>query len=385
MTSRERMILAMRNKKPDKVPCCPDISIMIPLKLKERPFWEFFEYEESQKKYYAMETKKLMYAYKDAIDYFGMDGWAFYAAPKVKSKEVNYEYKILEKTEDKIISRTIMHTPEGDLFSDTLFPKYNPPWVIKKYIKDFKKEFKFLKYFYPVIEDIDYSDVLEMKNLFGSSAIIGIPILIPSLIHLDQIADGGLAVLGLLIYDYPDLIIKYKEMHEEWTEKYLKQIISSDLFDEVLIGASGLITWQGIPITKKLSLDSIKSITKICKNNNKISHLHCCGFSMDLIKICAEQTDLNIIEPLEKPPQGDCNLKEIKQMFGNKIALKGNLHTSIDMLGSEVNLEKAAIKCIEDAAENGGYILSTGDQCGRDTPLKNIFKMIEVCNKYGKY
>jgi uroporphyrinogen decarboxylase len=45
----------------------------------------------------------------------------------------------------------------------------------------------------------------------------------------------------------------------------------------------------------------------------------------------------------------------------------------------------AAKKAIDDAAEGGGFILSTGDQCGRDTPDENIMALIEVAQTYGKY
>ena len=101
--------------------------------------------------------------------------------------------------------------------------------------------------------------------------------------------------------------------------------------------------------------------------------------------MCAEETDLDVIEPLEEPPQGDCDLKEIKAKYGKKLSLKGNLHTSRVMLKSVKTVEATVIKAVEDAAEGGGFVLSTGDQCGRDTPLENIFKLVEVCEKYGKY
>ena len=42
-------------------------------------------------------------------------------------------------------------------------------------------------------------------------------------------------------------------------------------------------------------------------------------------------------------------------------------------------------KAIDDAGEDGGFVLSTGDQCGRDTPEENIFAMIETAKNYGKY
>jgi len=33
----------------------------------------------------------------------------------------------------------------------------------------------------------------------------------------------------------------------------------------------------------------------------------------------------------------------------------------------------------------GGSILSTGDQCGRDTPDENIPAMVDVAGDYGRY
>jgi len=64
----------------------------------------------------------------------------------------------------------------------------------------------------------------------------------------------------------------------------------------------------------------------------------------------------------------------------------GNIHTTeVMLMGSVEEVERVAKKCIDDAAEGGGFILSTGDQCGRDTPDENIFKLVEVARTYGKY
>jgi len=41
-------------------------------------------------------------------------------------------------------------------------------------------------------------------------------------------------------------------------------------------------------------------------------------------------------------------------------------------------------KCIDEAAKGGDFILSTGDQWGRDTPDKSIRKLVEVCESYGR-
>ena len=92
------------------------------------------------------------------------------------------------------------------------------------------------------------------------------------------------------------------------------------------------------------------------------------------------------MNPLEPPPMGDVDLAEVKKSLGGKIALSGNLHTTeVMLLGSPDVVRKASEKAIDAAAEGGGFILMTGDQCGRDTPYENIFAMVETARSYGKY
>ena len=65
MTPRERMLTAMTNGIPDRVPATPDTSNMIPARLTGRPFWDVY--------YFA--DPPLWKAYIDAVKYFGFDGW----------------------------------------------------------------------------------------------------------------------------------------------------------------------------------------------------------------------------------------------------------------------------------------------------------------------
>ena len=127
-------------------------------------------------------------------------------------------------------------------------------------------------------------------------------------------------------------------------------------------------------------------LTKMFKDAGIVTSLHSCGKERALVEAAALETDLDCIDPLEIAPMGDCDLREIKEKFGDKIALKGNLHTTEVMLKMDADgVEKAAREVLEIGMPGGGFILSTGDQCGRDTPEENIFKLVEVCEKYGKY
>jgi len=83
---------------------------------------------------------------------------------------------------------------------------------------------------------------------------------------------------------------------------------------------------------------------------------------------------------------GDCDLADLKRRYGSKIVLKGNLHTTEVMLhGTPDDVAAASRRAIDDAAAGGRFILSTGDQCGRDTPDENLLAMIETARTYGRY
>ncbi|HHV97008.1 MAG TPA: hypothetical protein GXX37_11140 [Clostridiaceae bacterium] len=156
--------------------------------------------------------------------------------------------------------------------------------------------------------------------------------------------------------------------------------------DFICLGGSGTLIHQTPQIFRELALPIVKMITALGKKYNIPTHIHSCGPEKELVKICAEETDLTVIDPLEPPPMGDCDLKELKKMYGDKLVLKGNLHTTNIMLNGTVkDVIEASKRAIDDAAEGGRFILSTGDQCGRDTPDENIFAMIETAKDYGKY
>ncbi len=188
-------------------------------------------------------------------------------------------------------------------------------------------------------------------------------------------------------YDNPDKFYKRRDlMIQKFTDKFYKFMALEDKPDFICTGASGTLIFQTPAIFRELALPIVKKITSLCKEYKIPSHIHSCGPEKELIKICAEETDLTIIDPLEILPMGDCNLAEIKKLYGNKLILKGNLHTTDIMLdGSTADVIEASKRAIDDAAEGGGFILSTGDQCGRDTPFENIHAMVETARSYGKY
>lgn len=157
--------------------------------------------------------------------------------------------------------------------------------------------------------------------------------------------------------------------------------------DFLLIGNSGHMLANPEPIFRELSLPTLVEVTRLAKQAGIPTQVHCCGPEHDLVRIAVEESDLDSINPLEIPAAGgDCTLAGLRKEFGHAIGLMGNLHTSgLMLLRSADDVERESRRAIDDAAEGGGFILSTGDQCGRDTPFINLYAMIETARSYGRY
>jgi uroporphyrinogen decarboxylase len=376
MTSRERMMVTMRNRQPDMVPVAPDISNMISSKLTGKPFWDV----------YARNNPPLWKAYIDAVKYFGFDGWfidgelEFKTPYTIKPRRVN-----LIKEKERWIEKWAYQTPAGDLTEEVIYPVADPPTRTKKMVKDFERDFPRLLALFP--EPLDYDDtvLIEQKKELGELGVLGAFIECPGFHVWVEYFQGSLEALTYAYYDYPEHFEELRQVHEKHVLRKLEMFLDAGI-DHILTVGSGSITLQSPTLFDKLTLPTFKKVTRMCKEAGVISGVHSCGKEMHVIKRAYEETDLNYINPLEIPPMGDTNLKEANEKYGDKLCLMGNLHTTKIMLhGSPEDVEKAAKKAIDDAAAGGGFILSTGDQCGRDTPEENIRTLIRVARTYGKY
>jgi uroporphyrinogen decarboxylase len=375
MTSRERMMIAMKNGVPDRVPVAPDFSNMIPCRLTGKPFWEI----------YINQNPPLWKAYLDAVKYFGTDGWMVDDVATYKQKSNVVCESTVRKEGERWYREDVYHTPDGDLKRVILSTKSDPPVKIEKLIKDFKEDFKKIRHLYSDITGYDCSLYRVIRKETGELGAVGTYIDPPGLHIFQDFFDGNINAVTYAYYDEPELFMELCSIFERFNLQKLEIAIELGV-DFILTGGSGSITLQSPEIWEELSLPSIKKYTKIAKESGVISGIHSCGKEMHLLKKCAEETDLDYVNPLEIPPMGDCTLKEAHGKYGSKLALMGNLHTTDVMLNGSSDLVRLeSLKAIRDAGLNGGFILSTGDQCGRDTPDENIFAMVEIAKEYGHY
>ena len=376
MTSKARMLVAIKGGIPDCVPVTPDISNMIPCRLTGRPFWDI----------YLHGRPTLFEAYLEAVKYFGFDGWFMYSGLDFKTNSrVAWDHEILSQTNDRIVRQNICHTPDGDLVSESTYYRADSPTVSKKPVEDIEADFAKVRHLFPVPTGYDAARFHDDNKLIGDLGINCLTVGLPGFACWIELFRGSVEAMTYAHYDHPDLMDELRDLHHRQIVKQTEMILDEKP-DVFFVGASGSITLQSPELFRHYSLPTMKAVTRMAKEAGVPSMMHSCGKAYDLCKMAVEETDLDCLNPLEMPPMGDCELGQVKKEFGSRLCLMGNLHTTqLMLLGKPEDVEAAVLQALEDAKAGGGFILSTGDQCGRDTPDENIFTMVRVAREYGRY
>ncbi len=376
MKPRQRLLTVLQGQIPDCVPVAPDFSNMIPAKLTGKPFWDIYLYNDPP----------LWEAYIDCAKFFDidalMDGYFPLTFPE-EVKDEGWEDYIVFESAGRIVTqpgRRSNGKMEWQPWVDVYYIA-DPPTMhlcpAKAGLPDMPTRWRPVEGRKPV--DLGPEGLKRLKQKLGDQGLLGI--FVASTAALGSDAD---------IYNYYD----HPELHQQWAEQRVEaavrryeRVMSMEVKpDFICVGGSGTLVFQSVKIFRQLAFPAVRKVLELAERDGMPSHVHSCGPEKALVRIMAEETSLTVIDPLEEPPMGDCDLAELKRLYGGKLTLKGNLHTTRVMLqGTPEDVISASRKAIDDAAEGGRFILSTGDQCGRDTPFENLHAMIHTARTYGKY
>jgi len=376
MTHRERLLTVLRGGIPDCVPVAPDFSNMIPAKMTGKPFWDLYLYHDPP----------IWEAYIDCAKYFDIDAVMDGYFPLDLSDPVDgpaWERFIVYRDAEHIITQLSYQGNGKRIWAPTVDVYYvaDPPtWGVPPAKIGLRP--KPMRYT-PVegVKPIDRgpNGLKRVKELLGDQGLVGV------------FVAGSCALSNeddiLNYYDHPELHGQWAIERVEAAERRFHTLMAMEVKPDFLcVGGSGTLVFQTVDIFRQLALPAVRRVLELATAAGMPTHIHSCGPETALVKIMAEKTSLTVIDPLEIPPMGDCKLAELKRLYGDKITLKGNLHTTDVMLRGTVEEVIAASKqAIDDAAAGGRFILSTGDQCGRDTPFDNLRAMVDTARTYGKY
>ncbi|MGE4566005.1 MAG: uroporphyrinogen decarboxylase family protein [Victivallaceae bacterium] len=380
MTSRQRLFKVLSGGIPDRVPASPDISNMIPAKLTGKPWWDIYLYNDPP----------IWEAYIRAAEYYGidalMDGYFPFAFPWEEAEIENFDTAnpryVVGESESSIITRR--RGPDGAWHPtvDVYWRNQTPAMNVRPAdvgLPEEPRDYRPLTGVKPVERGL--AGLRRTKELLGDRGLLGIFVIGSCVINTpERLYD---------YFDHPEKLTELRCKRMDAVERkmaFLKTLPPDCRPDFLCFGGSGSLILQDINFIAENLLPAIRRGIEPAAEYGYFSHIHSCGPESALVKLMAENTVLTVIDPLEIPPMGDCDLATLKRLYGNKLVLKGNLHTTDVMLrGTPETVTAAARRAIEAAAAGGGFILSTGDQCGRDTPPENLRALVEAAETHGRY
>lgn len=381
MTKRERFLAALGNGVPDRVPAAPDMSNYLPCKRTGLPYWDI----------YFHGAIPLWRAYLDNVRYFDCEAWvASCAGAPIIAEDSPVEFSSTEEynaDRDAVVRHITLNTPDGPLTAAQTCFRHDPPSPTERFMKNLVRDWpKYRWLVRRMPKAVDRPALEEVRTACNEAGqAFGVTVSYPGFHAWEGAVEGSVTQLSYAVGDAPEILDEWFEL-EMASGTHLIELLLAEKPDYILLGGSGTITLASPQLARRFALPALKKWSRMCREAGIPTCLHSCGKSRALVEMLATETDVNSINPLEVKPMGDIDLAEVKRVHGAQIGLMGNLHTTEVMLrGTATTVRRAALQAMADAGVGGGFILSTGDQCGRETPEENIFALIETAREYGVY
>jgi len=80
------------------------------------------------------------------------------------------------------------------------------------------------------------------------------------------------------------------------------------------------------------------------------------------------------------------DLRDVKERYGSRICLAGNVDCKYILpFGREEDVRRDVRRCIDAAAEGGGFILTSSNSLHANVKVENIYTMVDEARRYGRY
>lgn len=361
MNSRQRILAAFYLEEPDVVPVSTYMS----------PYW-------LENKWVDEETFWHFAKKSDAI---------FRVSVGIKISRDQNKVRVIDKTWIEGDRRIMLHrieTPNGVLQSISEKVGYSSRTVegLLKTEKDIEIWFSISDHLYGPVE-IDPEPFFFWDKKLGNNglAVCSISDPIGYVWHLFSIKDFlKYCIMKMHIIEEMLKIIL------EWELTVLSEILEKKVTRFWISGPEYVTpTFISPKYFPKFVTKYDRELVKLIHQYDGIAYMHCHGRVANIIQEFPK-IGIDVLDPLDPPPQGDANLAEVKRQIGDKICLVGNIDSNNVMVqGNSETVTKAVKKCIEEAAYGGGYVLQPTSGSIFDTPLENIEALIKAGRKYGKY
>ncbi|MBS7622140.1 hypothetical protein KEJ39_00475, partial [Candidatus Bathyarchaeota archaeon] len=195
---------------------------------------------------------------------------------------------------------------------------------------------------------------------------------------------GGIDKLIQDLYRQPDFAKKLIEKVFRFQIRTVKRFVECGV--DVVIEGDDLADIKGPMFSPKIFREFffpyIRRFIEECHSHNIPVMKHSDG---NLYPILEELISLGYdgLHPIEPAVM---DLADVKRRYGDRIFLRGNVDcVHILPHGSEEDVRRDVRRCIDAAAEGGGFILSDSNSLHSNVKTENIKFMVDEARRYGRY
>lgn len=341
MTSRERLLQTLHRQPVDRVPISS---------------YELNPYNPDNFENKAPSYKRLMEKIKSDADCIYMWGWSPFADSGL------WDQRSETASDGSTTTYFRLRTPKGDLTKTRKhIPGVHTTWTTEHLLKgpeDIDRYLSVIPEFFHIDESkekLARAEYAALDERLGDNGVI-----------MNQEGDPSSYIPDLFEFGlFTMMCFQYKDKILELIDAHTKPILDKFRMDAAnrfgalhrLCGPE-YFTPPYLPeeYFRDMVLPGCTECGRILAEAGIFLRLHCHGRIREVLPMIVEMGAKGT-DPIEPPPDGNITLKEVKDQYGDKLVLFGNMELKVLEQGTTAEVREVVKKQMEDAKGDGGFIM----------------------------
>ena len=190
----------------------------------------------------------------------------------------------------------------------------------------------------------------------------------------------GQEFFSLALYDQPELVEEVLVRYTSWSAAVMKRVCR--LGFDLVWTADDIAFRNGLMLSPKMFRERIlPHVRKVAESITLPWIFHSDG---DLTAVLDDLVDLGIagLHPVEP---GAMDIRALKRRYGKRLCLIGNVDVHTLGAGTPAQVEAEVAALLQDVAPEGAYMLSSGNSLASYCRIENIRAMVDMVRQSGRY